>query len=468
MRAVQPVGSFWPSSRRSGVLLLVLVLACTACGSSTSFLSPATTVSAGAPRPVAASAWEQIAFPAPAPDVQGVAVSPTDPATLFACTAHLQAPQPDGGMAAEPMTLWRTTDAGAHWTRYDPVLSAGTACFFSIAPDDPGRVTLQVSQTADHAQPCARDSFYLSSDGGSTWQRMPPHASIAPKVATYGWCDLHVSRRHLYLDYSFAVSNQAAQVSLLERSDDNGVSWTRADHGLGDNVLFTMPEIGPEDALAVTVIPFPVQIPPTPSVAHLWVSTNAGTTWQRTSALPEGVGTFLLHSWPPLGSPGSPGNTWPTSDHPFYALEHEQMPSYLYRERVLMSGDGHTWSFMPSLPVAGTSADRPGVLQVLSVLSDGRLAIWGPDPHRGLPADDMRPDQFPTFWLWLWDPAAQHWQVVSSALNAPASEGCGLYWEAQPAVSRDGTTYLFVSRSDAGTVGKTLPGLFRVRLPKRP
>lgn len=392
--------------------------------------------------------------------MHGVVVSSADPAILLACTAHLQMPEPPASTPTQSMTLWRTTDAGAHWTRYAPALGAGTQCLFSIAPDDPQRVTLHVTQMVQDAQPCAHDSFYLSEDGGATWQQLPPHISIAPTAVTYGWCDLHVTRHHLFLAYSFKPSSSTStfQMSLLERSDDNGVSWARADRGLGAGALFFMPDIGPGDALAATVVH--EQTYPEPAVTELWTSEDAGQMWRRTSTLPQGAGTFLLASMPPKGS------VWPTPEHPFYALEQEQIPANLYREHVLVSGDGQGWTALPPLPVPNVSEEHLGILQALSLLPDGRLAVWGTNPHGGLPSPAAMQEPISAFWLWLWDPAAQRWQVMPSPLHTPATEGCGLCWAAQSAVSRDGTIYLYVFRFDAYPSGATPPGMFRVRLAK--
>lgn len=252
---------------------------------------------------------------------------------------------------------------------------------------------------------------------------------------------------------------------MLERSDDDGASWVRADRGLGDNAFFFMPNIGPGDTLAVTVTHFPAQVSimPTPIATNLWTSSDAGDTWQQVSTLPQGAGTFL---WT---SQATAGSAWPTANHPFYALEHEQIPSDLYRERALMSRDGHTWTLLPPLPVSGATADRPGVLQALSALPDGRLAVWGPDPQGSVPASDANQSNqglVSAFWLWLWDPATQQWQVLPSPLKTtPIHEGCGLCWQAYTAVGESGVTYLYALRLDDAYPGGDLPGMFRVRLP---
>lgn len=422
-------------------VLLILALGCAACEAPRpSALTPASSVSLHAPQRLPASEWEQVALPAAAADMRGFAAAPTDAALLFACSA-------------QPMAYWRSTDAGAHWTRYPLTLGPQDQCAFSIAPDDPQRVTLQVQRSAQDGPFCAGDSFYLSNDGGVTWRKLPAHISIAPTDVSYGWCNLHVTRHHLYLAYSYEPLEQAPQVSLLERSDDDGATWVRADRGLGGETLFSMPAAGPGETLAMSVMHYPET-----TGAGLWTSTDAGDTWRQTSTLPDGVGTFLW-TLPPQGS------AWPSANQPFYALEYEQLPSDLYRERVVMSADGHSWTLVPPLPIAGVSDLRAGILQALDVLPNGRLAVWGADPQAGLPPQDTTGrSQMSAFWLWLWDPVVQTWQAMLSPLEITASEGCGLCWVGQAAASRDGAAYLYVSRFWEGVTGGAPPGLFRIRL----
>jgi hypothetical protein len=423
------------------VLLLIMALSCAACEAPTpSALAPVSLVSLHAPQRLPASAWERVALPAAAADMRGFAAAPTNAALLFACSA-------------QPMAYWRSTDAGAHWTRYPLTLGPQDQCSFSIAPDDPGRVTLQVQRSAQDGPFCASDLFYLSDDRGVTWRKLAPHISIAPTNVSYGWCDLHATRHHLYLAYSYELPEQAPQVSLLERSDDDGASWVRADRGLGGDTLFFMPAIGPGEMLVMTVLQYP-----NTTDTGLWTSADAGDTWRKTSTLPDGVGTFLW-TLPPRG------NIWPTANQPFYALEYEQLPSYLYRERVVMSVDGQTWTLVPPLPVAGVSELRAGILQALDVLPDGRLAVWGADPQAGLPPEGSGVSKpMSRFWLWFWDPVAQTWQAMPSSLVATSYEGCGLCWQGQAAASQDGATYLYVSRFWEGVTGDMPPGLFRIRL----
>ena len=458
MRAWRTTQSFWRGVALVAVMLGALVGA--GCGPSTaaSALSPSSSLRRSAPQPLANSPWERIALPAVPTDIQGIVISPADPDVIFAC-------------AGRPLSLWRSTDAGATWMRYTPALTTGLQCYFSFAPDDPQLMTVQAAMPDEDSQACVRDTFYLSHDGGTTWRQLPPHTSIAPGGTAVGSCELRVTRHHLYLWYYYEVTTQSPQLSMLERSDDGGVTWTRADHGLGDDALYFMPEVGPGERLALTIVRMPATPDPyTMKGAELWTSSDAGQTWRQAATLPAGVGTFLWSTWSHAGNSGDGGQAWPTPTHPFYALAAEQIPSILYRERALMSADGQHWTPLPLLPVPDASADRPGILQALAPLPDGRLAIWGPDPRDGVPAGDggsVDPHIVETqaFWLWLWSPTTQRWQVFPTPLPTPINEGCGLCWGAEAVTAHDGATYLYVERLQEAPTYTEPPGMFRLRLP---
>src|SRR5262249_31793042 len=148
---------------------------------------------------------------------------------------------PRGRLRPGPFTLWRSTDVGAHWARFAPLDARGMGCALSFAPNDLQRVTFQLSQVAPGEQLCRRATFYLSTDGGASWRQLPQH-SIAPAHVSYGWCGRHATAHHLFLVYSFAPASRAPQISLLERSDDDGATWTRADAGVsgaGEDALYS-------------------------------------------------------------------------------------------------------------------------------------------------------------------------------------------------------------------------------------
>ena len=383
----------WLSARWAGcvIVLLVVALGGVACGPSVwpplpSPLAPASSVSLHAPQRLPASMWEQVALPA-ASDMRGFAASPTDAALLFACSA-------------QPMAYWRSTDAGAHWTRYPLTLGPQDQCSFSIAPDDPQRVTLQVQRSAQDGPFCAGDIFFLSDDGGVTWRKLAAACLDCAHKRRLRLVRTPCNTTPSLCAYSYEPSGQAPQVSLLERSDDDGASWVRADRGLGDNALFFMPAIGPGETLAMTVVH--VQAQPGATGTGFWISTDAGDTWHQTSTSPDGVGTFLW-TLPPRG------NMWPTMNQPFYALENEQLP-FISLSRACC--DERRWA---ALDAAATAARRwrerlrAGILQALDVLPDGRLAVWGTNPKTGLPPESSSASTLmSSFWLWIWDPVARH------------------------------------------------------------
>lgn len=419
------------------------------------------TVGGHPPAAIGSGPWERVALPVPVADVSAVAVAPDDAATMYACSAHLVRDRTLDPTGPAPVMLWRTTDAGAHWTRYGPALASGTSCAIAIAPDDPARIGVQVLGVAARAvqgQPCSDTALYLSQDRGTTWRALPPHIPAAPAGARNIWCALQVTARHLFILTSVDVSSPTIQTTTLERSDDDGAHWVRSDTGLASGSLFSQVIVGRDDQLALLVYRWHTETKT--EERDLLVSTDGGQTWHLESHPPEGIGTFLLRT--------EPGATqqWPTASQPFYALAGEQVPSDLFREEIFSSADGQGWDQVPALPVSGASDERRGVLQVLAALPDGRLAAWGVDPQAGVPAEGAFHEPATAFWLWTWDPAAQQWQVVPTPLAATQEEGCGLCWGSQVASGQGGTTYLYVANFVTTSLGPP-PGIFRIRLPGR-
>src|SRR5260221_10300191 len=78
--------------RRLRPLCLLFVAVLAGCSAPSGRIQPTATVVAAPPARLAGGAWERISLPAPSDQVRGFAVSPRDPATLFACTAALPPP----------------------------------------------------------------------------------------------------------------------------------------------------------------------------------------------------------------------------------------------------------------------------------------------------------------------------------------------------------------------------------------
>jgi hypothetical protein len=399
------------------------------------------------------SAWEPVPLPATTIDLLSFVVSPGDSSTIYACTSI-----PPVSGAASSIGLWLTRDAGQHWYSLPFPGATGTACSISMAPSLHQRIAVLITDWCSGQASCPPNTLYFSADGGMTWQQRSL-ASTVPRGATITGSEIIAADHHLYMWYSYGTGQDVPQHSLLARSDDNGLTWSRIDSRFEPYGSFYPPEIGPSEMLVLSTRTLP---PAKPSEPLLWESHDAGNSWRLVGAIPSPADNFLLFPQPP-------DSIWPASQIPLYALAEEQIPSDLYEEKVLQSTDGQRWSFLPPLPVPGTSAEHPGLLQALAVTGNGDLLAFGPDPKIGLPSSlSTLPDPMPAFWLWIWNPHASTWQVLSSPLTHPARESCGLCWSARLAAGPDRSTYLYVRHWDAAQVAPFINSFFRVRLPSLP
>jgi hypothetical protein len=375
-------------------------------------------------------------------------VSPTDPDTIYACTST---PSASGNASSEgSILLWQTRDAGQHWKELLLPLDLGTGCMLSIAPDQPQRIAYLVTSASDDQRPCDRDNLYLSTDGGISWRHIP-HTLVAPADANPGTCQVIVTNQQLYLWSSYGGVQNSPQASLLERTDDDGETWSRVDTNFGPEALFFPPHLGAQDTLATIVrLATPSALE---SRSKLWISHDAGHSWQQVGAIPAPAGIFLLTT--PQQS-----HMWPAPTAPFYTLVQEQLPSNLYRLQVLQSGDGSHWNFIAPLPVPRASATHPGLLQALAITNEGSLLAFGADPQTGVPDPTITQHGLtPAFWLWIWNAHTERWQVLTSPLNDSADEGCSLCWSGVLSTGQDQQTALVVyHRSDGNH-------LYRILLP---
>ncbi|HEV2583200.1 MAG TPA: hypothetical protein VGT44_20230 [Ktedonobacteraceae bacterium] len=388
------------------------------------------------------STWQSIPLPRLDLELLAYVVSPVDPATIYACTSN------GSSQAQNRIALWRTQDTGQHWSSLHLPASPGTGCQLSLIPTQPPRLAVLVTNPYGNLRPCDNDSLYLSDDGGNSLQHVP-YSSIAPEGAQTVFCQVMMSSHYLYLYYSFDDRGNALQMSLLERTGDMGVTWTRIDTTFGANALFLPPQVGAKDSLAVIVRHLPLAVKDEPV---LWTSLDGGASWKRVGTLPDQIGTFLL-------APPSANTSWLTATTPFYALAEEQIPSNLYRLRVFESGNGQQWSPTPPLPVPGASTTQPGLLQALAVFADGRLFAFGVNPKNGLSGSASTQRKTSAFWLWMWNPHSSRWQVLPTPLNYLADESCGLCWNAQASSSSNQANNLYVYQPD------THGSFFRVLLP---
>lgn len=426
--------------------------------------TPTQVVTAKPPITLPGGAWQQIALPVARALEGDYAVSPTDPATIYACFSNATPNMESGQMIPGPISVWLTHDTGRHWSTVGLPALDGAACQITVARGDASRVGLLVEGAGNARQACDNDTIYLSDDGGTRWRHVPYQPASPAGVVSEG-CLLTVTSDAVYMDGSWLTSNPGnggVQVSAWQRTTDGGQTWQRLDTAFGAQTFFDTWEVGAGDSFIASTVPTPGY----PDHA-LWITHDGGTHWQRLGPLPPNTDIFVFPA-------PTTGLSTADATHPFYALQGEQIPSQDFHLAAYESGDGRTWTHLPPLPVRGATEQRTGMTQALGVDAAGRFYTLGVGPTSEVPPQSVptAPQQEPDLsrqWLWVWDPRAAHWQRFPTPLAAPWPPNCGtLCWQSAISAGPAGATYVWLGvmsgSADAGTQ------LYRVlvRQPPRP
>jgi photosystem II stability/assembly factor-like uncharacterized protein len=214
--------------------------------------------------------------------VASLALDPTDPATLYAGTGE----GVFGNTTHRGLGIFKTTDAGATWTR---LASTATPDFhfvnrLAISPNDPDRVYAGT-----------RAGVLRSTDAGASWTLVRAASSIV------GCLDLDV-RDDTDPDTVFATFGSFESEGLF-RSTDGGDTWTR----LGAGTLTRLDQgrievaLAPSDqdvvyaSMASNGIGSPVG-----RLVGVFRSTDGGDTWENRpiSPDPNGINPWLLSNLP--------------------------------------------------------------------------------------------------------------------------------------------------------------------------
>lgn len=385
---------------------------------------PRVTLAGQPPLRLATGGWQRIALPASSAAAGAIAPiftpSPAESATVFACGG--QQMNPEHGTDPYGIVFWRTRDTGAHWTSLALPPLSGTWCAVSIAADAPRRVTATaLSNRGATGRACSEYVLFLSDDGGEVWRRIT-HSSIGPVNATYARCLFWATAHHLFFSYNYELGAGpgARQLSMLERSDDEGRTWQRADNGLGGDALFHAWQVGDDDTFVASVATVARMGAEPSHGSELWETRDAGRTWYPILTLADHWTTNLVTA-------PRPGATVFDTSAPIYALAGEQIPStaFMLRTRQLRA-DGARWEALPPLPAPGVNADRMGLTQIVGETADGRLLALGVDPTRGVPPRNAGSDALlaaaSAQWVWTWEPRARRWRVMDAPL--PGSPLC--------------------------------------------
>jgi hypothetical protein len=403
-----------------------------------------------------------------------VTPSPRDPETAYICLSPIQS-DPGTGETNGAISLWITHDVGQTWSRAALPGVTGVYCNVDSALDGSPRVTVNVMNALDqNAQPCAHSQYFLSEDDGATWRAIQ-HTTLAPATGVSGNCYLWATARHLFMSTYLArtgdQNGSSQEQSFLERSDDGGRTWLRADHSLeGVNIGgFAQPLDATGEALFAFVTTYSSGIL---TQSDLWMTHDAGASWRRVGPAqlpaPTKGGRPLSNILTEARMPGGP-----QACHCVFGVSYpEGYAPDIIGEHLYLSRDLTHWTLLPPIPVKGTSALRSGVYQTLGMTADGRLLALGPDPLEGVPAFPDQNGQVsgPPPALWAWNTHTGRWEVASTHVPCEDLQSCYPYATGvSVAMGASGTpagTYFWVSvQAGSNQNGPPSRAFYRLYIP---
>lgn len=362
--------------------------------------------------------WERVhGPPVPSGYFYTLAPAPSNPSMAYACTL----PSPIdaiGASASRAVTVWQTHDAGLTWRQLALPVILGTYCTVSPAPDGSHRVTLNVDNFAldQNAQACAHSQHFLSDDDGATWRHIP-HASLASLASDNGNCELWATAHRLFMETSVDI-NGLQGPSILERSDDGGLTWVRADQGLAQLQANWNAQLldGSGATLGALV----------GSAPDLWITRDAGASWRRTGPISRDVLETGRVSY--LITEAGLGEGGQKACQCVFALSYSSYAANITWQQIYTSHDYAHWTTLPPIPVQGTNALRSGVYDILGTTADGKLLALGAEPSVGAVAtpDSRGHVAGPPPRLWAWDTHLGRWEVAETPVPCQDIQTCFL------------------------------------------
>ena len=163
----------------------------------------------------------------PATDTTGateIAFDPGNPDRMFAVMWDHRRQPNRRTYSGVGSGLYRSVDGGNTWQRLDSLVPVATdlgRIGVGIAPSDPSRMYAIVGRGT--ASTNRFDGFYVSTDGGTSWSRLPDNVDLADSQSSYAWwfgkvwVDPH-NPRHVHV----------AGIALLT-TRNGGRTWTAED-----------------------------------------------------------------------------------------------------------------------------------------------------------------------------------------------------------------------------------------------
>jgi photosystem II stability/assembly factor-like uncharacterized protein len=130
--------------------------------------------------------------------------------------------------------LFKSTDAGAHWSRIDNNPSQPSVWDIAVAPGSPGIIYTAVSSEWDHS---LHEPFYggvyKSIDGGSKWERVSNGFGPQDNLDVVSIAIHPLHHNILYAATDDAPYHDRSSGRGIFKSSDGGKEWTAVNNGLG-------------------------------------------------------------------------------------------------------------------------------------------------------------------------------------------------------------------------------------------
>jgi photosystem II stability/assembly factor-like uncharacterized protein len=277
-------------------------------------------VTTGSPRQNAPTTWQLVsAVGSPFRSVHSTGQTQLQCVSDQICYSH--------GYGAKPLSLFRTTDGGQHWSETAVPLPGATG--FQLSCSGP---TTCAALGQSSTQPDQLAELAITTDGGVAWKtEVVPLSSGASGAAKFACAD----GQHC------VIGVDATFVS----TSDGGATWTQASVPSVTGQLWTVACQSDGSCLAVFVAGGPGAI-------EALTSTNWGDTWTATAPMsPPSLGPILYHSCPDathcmLVSVGGP------STSPFEIITTDDAGASWH-----VSGPPAGWSNMPTAVACATATD---------------------------------------------------------------------------------------------------------------